>query len=264
MLGLGCGLLAGCALVRPPTAKLEAAKADAAVVERKLLKEGQEFTVAAGKALALEKEPSREAEVAGELLTRANGAFDVALGAVLPAVSKALQDMVGKLTSADPKQQAAGAAALGKRDDAAAATAKDLMEERAKVAELSARVAQYAAERDVVAKKWERLMRWVWTIAGGWVFVAFVLPILSKAFPAVGLVAHVGQALVAPFATSALSKTKRVLGDVVGGVEELRTHLKAEGTISKTEADAALARWVTEADGTAAAVDAVRRQQKHL
>jgi hypothetical protein len=253
----------GCSLIKP-TGKLEAARKDSVVAEQRLLKEGQEYAVAAGKALAREAAPSKESLAARELLNRANGAFDLVLGALLPAVERALEDLVGKLTSADPKAQAAGAEALKVRDAAAQKLAEELTRERAKVAELAAKVEAYALERDAVAKKWERAMRWVWGIAGGWIFVAFVLPVLGKAFPAVGAVATIGQAVVAPFAAGALSKTKRVLGDVVGGVEDVRSLLKTKGTISKAEADAALSEWVTEADGTAAAVDAVRRQQKHL
>jgi small-conductance mechanosensitive channel len=56
-------------------------------------------------------------------------------------------------------------------------------------------------------------------------------------------------------------KVNAVLGDVVGGVEAVRAKLKEAGSITKAEADKLLREWVTEHDGTAAAVDAIRREK---
>ena len=66
----------------------------------------------------------------------------------------------------------------------------------------------------------------------------------------------------APFAAAAVSKSKQVLGDVVSGVEDVRAALKKAGSLTKDEVDEKLSEWVTEADGTAAAVDAVRRERR--
>lgn len=57
------------------------------------------------------------------------------------------------------------------------------------------------------------------------------------------------------------AKIKGVLGDVVGGVEDVRKALKETGSITKERANEILREWITETDGTAAAVDEVRREK---
>ena len=260
-------LLTGCATVKrvimgDPVQRLEREEKRNAETTDTLAKQGQEFAAAAEKALSRDPAPSLNSKAALYLLRRGNKAFDLAYGPVLPARDAQLEAMVSSLTAENAQLREAGERQLAVMDRQTNDAAAKLAASDAKIADLTGKVTQYASERDAVARKWERLMRWIYIAAGSWVFVAFVLPILSTAFPAIGGVTKIAQTILSPIASATATKAQRVLTDVVGGVEAVRAKLKQAGTITRAEADSILRDYVTEADGTAAAVDTIRRQQK--
>ena len=260
-------LFAGCATVKraimgDPVQRLEREEKRNAETTDTLAKQGQEFAAAAEKAIARDPAPSLNSKAALYLLRRGNKAFDLAYGPILPARDAQLEKMVADLTSENAQLREAGERQLAAMDRQTNDAAAKLMASDAKIAELTGKVTQYASERDEVARKWERMMRWIYVAAGSWVFVAFVLPILSTAFPAIGGVTKVAQTILSPIASATATKAQRVLTDVVSGVEAIRSKLKQAGTITRAEADLILREYVTEADGTAAAVDASRRDQQ--
>lgn len=233
-------------------AKVEATSA-------KLLREAQGTAHETQIALAAAPE-SRPVEVARESNDATVAALDQVAGPLTVAEAAQLRQQVAGLLSEVAKERAnAEQERQGRRETmASASTAID--ELRAKLAAAQADLKVGFERENAVANQYRNVKFWVYGAIGLWLFVAFVLPILSRAFPAVSAIATAGQAIVAPFAVAAGSTAKRLAGDLVGGIHDLRSKLKA-GPITKPEADAVLREWITEADGTAAQVDAIRREK---
>lgn len=100
-------------------------------------------------------------------------------------------------------------------------------------------------------------------IVGLWWFKWAVLSAVLVAVVWVGvfLYRHYRQGDLKAEVDARAAKIKGVLGDVVGGVEDVRKALKETGSITKERANEILREWITETDGTAAAVDEVRREK---
>lgn len=203
---------------------------------------------------------SRNVEVAKESNDATVAALDNALGPLPSGDLEALKKQVAGLLSDNAKLRTeAEEERQARRTNLAAATKTifELKEQRDAAIESERK---QAAVNLSVANQYRNLKFWIYGAIGLWAFIAFILPILGRAFPAVGAVASIGQAVVAPFAVAAASTTKKLAGDLVGGIHDLRQHLKS-GTLTKQEADKLLSEWITEADGTAAKVDALRREK---
>lgn len=119
--------------------------------------------------------------------------------------------------------------------------------------------AQWAVERDAVARKWDRLMVWLWLAAGGYVLIAWVLPVAGAAFPALRGASMLAQGVVAPFAVVALRRTKGALHAVVNGVEVARKQVLSATPEIKAKVDAALSDHVY--DHNDEVVQSVRREE---
>lgn len=204
--------------------------------------------------------PSRNVEVAKESNDATVSALDNALGPLPSGDLEVLKKQVEGLLSENAKLRAEAE--------------EERQDRRSNLAEATKTIYELKQQRDIaieaerkqaavnlsVANEYRNLKFWIYGAIGLWVFIAFILPILGRAFPAVGAVASIGQAVVAPFAVAAASTTKKLAGDLVGGIHDLRQHLKS-GALTKPEADKLLSEWITEADGTAAQVDAIRREK---
>lgn len=204
--------------------------------------------------------PSRNVEVAKESNDATVSALDNALGPLPSGDMEALKKQVAGLLSENVKLRAEAEEERSARRSTLAEATKTIYELKQQLETAIAAERKQAAVNLSVANEYRNLKFWIYGAIGLWVFIAFILPILGRAFPAVGAVASIGQAVVAPFAVAAASTTKKLAGDLVGGIHELRQHLKS-GTLTKPEADKILVEWITEADGTAAQVDAIRREK---
>lgn len=100
-------------------------------------------------------------------------------------------------------------------------------------------------------------------IVGAAWFKWAILSIVSivAVWVAVWLYRHYRQGDLKAEVDARAAKVNAVLGDVVGGVDAVRKKLKEAGSITKAEADKLLSEWVTEHDGVAAEVDAIRREK---
>jgi regulator of replication initiation timing len=204
--------------------------------------------------------PSRPVEVATDANDATVAALDSVIGPMTYGDLKAIKKQVAGLLSENAQlRTVAERERQSRRNDLADATTTIAELRAERDAAITAERAQAAVNLGV-ANKYRNLQFWIYGAIGLWVFVAFVLPILGRAFPVVGAVASVGQSVVAPFAVAAASSAKRLAGDLVGGIHDVRERLK-QAPATKAEVDALLAEWVTESDGTAAQVDAIRREK---
>jgi len=244
-----------------PIEKQEAAQKGLDKADDALVKKAQEAVVAIGKSLD-KAEPSVAVDTAKAWNDQAKQALDVAVGPVLPERMNKLNELVSWQLDNTKQVESTKAFDKWKRDSELIAKTHELWKKDRD--QYVAESAAWAKERDETAKKWERMWFWIWFAVGGYVFVAWVLPILAAAFPALGAANKLVHGIVSPVFTMAAHKTERVLGDVVGGVEELRAKVLNKTPELKAEASAVMREWVTESDGTAAAVDAVRRKNNHI
>lgn len=244
-----------------PVEKVEQARKGDEEAREALLDKAHEAAFATNE--AIDKIPvGIEQELAARFSNETMGALDVALGALEPGKKAELVLMLEGLSQ--PLETDAGFKARAefiRWQASVAETAAIKREWEADKAKWEAKSGEWAKERDAVARKWESMWFWIWLIAGGYVLVAWVLPVLGKVFPALGAVTTISQGVIAPFAVGALHKTKRVLGDVVSGVEEVRKVTLNKFPDARAAVNATLREYVTEADGTAAEVDAIRREK---
>lgn len=203
-----------------------------------------------------------ERQVAAKFSTETVGALDVALGALEPGRKSELLTMLDGLyeqPESKPGLVAQAEFIRWKSDLDETATVKRAWE--ADRLKWEGESSQWGKERDAVASKWERRMFWFWMCVGGYVLIAWVLPMAAKLVPALRGVSTFTQGIIAPGMTMAYRSTRKLLGDVVSGVEDMRKKALVNFPEAKKAADAAMREWVTEADGTAAAVDAIRREE---
>ena len=92
-----------------------------------------------------------------------------------------------------------------------------------------------------------------------WAILAIV--VIVAVWVAVWLYRHYKQGNLKAEVDARAAKVTTVLGDVIGGVDSVRAELKRAGSITKETADKLLREWVTESDGVAAEVDAIRREK---
>jgi regulator of replication initiation timing len=203
---------------------------------------------------------SRNVEVARESNDATVAALDNALGPLPSGDLEALKKQVAGLLSDNAKLRTEAEEERQARRSNLAEATKTIYELKEQRDAAIASERKQAAVNLSVANQYRNLKFWIYGAIGLWVFIAFILPILGRAFPAVGAVASIGHAVVAPFAAAAASSTKRLAGDLVGGIHDLRERLKS-APLDKAQADAVLREWITEADGTAAKVDALRREK---
>lgn len=203
---------------------------------------------------------SRPVAIARESNDTTVASLDQLAGPLTVAQVALLRAQVSGLLS---EVQAERARAEGERQSRRSET----MEASTTISELKADLTAAQAKLKVgferenaVANSYRNLKFWIYGAIAIWVFVAFILPVIGSAFPAVGAVASIGQGIFAPFAVAAARRTKRLAGDLVCGIHEMRQQMKTRA-ITKDEADTILKSWVTEADGTAAKVDMIRREK---
>ena len=212
--------------------------------------------------LLLEKAPpSRPVHLAKENLELATTSMDRAIGPLPSLEIEELKKQVTKLLSENADLQAAAERDRVERNAEVMKTT-DLISRLTNELEASnSRVAAEAYTNLLLANKHRNLVFGIWIFVGLWVFVAFIMPILGRAFPAFGAAAAGAQAIFTPFAVAAGNRAKAVLTDVVKGVHEVRHKLKKDGIIDKEGTDEILKQWVTEDDGMAAYVDSIRRKE---
>lgn len=211
--------------------------------------------------LALVAAPaSRPVDVARESNDATVAALDQIAGPLTVAEAASLRAQVAGLLSEIATERTIAEKERQARREIIADASTTIDELRAQLAEKQKALADGFARENAVANEARNTKFLIYGAIGLWFFVAFVLPILSRAFPAVAAIATAGQSIVAPFAVAAGSTAKRLAGDLVGGIHDLRAKLKT-APLTKAEADAVLREWITEADGTAAQVDAIRREK---
>lgn len=227
-------------------------------------------------ALSFEPTPSVPVRLASGLLEDARAAFDSGLGPITIVRQQALDATVSKLLSDLAEQVKLGQAELNAMRAESAQSDLELAGLRQQLDQRNAELQGAYAERDAVASKWERRVRIVYFFAGSWVFISFVLPVLARAFPALGGVTTIAQMAFAPFAafgkrkaeqtiaqvTSVANKAGQVRDDLIQAIESVRSQAKTSTALTREQLDAVLREYVTEADGTAAEVDARRRALK--
>lgn len=242
--------------------KAESLRNDEYTLNQELGRRSQELAFAAETALEFDATPSKQSALGLSLLEQSRAISDSVLGPIRVDRQRVLERMVSDLLSEKKELVEKGdrerTRIIKEAGEAQETLQQNLTEQKELTKKVEARAEKLSAELDSYRKiKWALI-----SLAGLYVGFVYVLPVLSAAFPALAPVSRIAGALISPLHARRASRTESLAGDLVSAVEEIRANLKTNGTINRQAADTILREWVTEADGTAAAVDELRRERK--
>jgi hypothetical protein len=240
---------------KSPAEKMERAQKKEDALQGNLFEQSHEAMFAINQALGL-PDPVQAQEVAKPFASTGLDAMDAARGPLLPARKDLLSLRVQMAAyPLDSPERTDFSSWFLKWRKGVASNAQAKSEWAVERAELQGKVV-------ASAKKWEGVVFWFWAIVIGYVLIMWVLPVLGKAFPALRPVSWFMQGIIAPGVAAAASGTRRVLKDVVAGVEEVRKKALKDDPEALAKVDDALGNWVTPHDGVQQSVDAIRLENK--
>lgn len=198
--------------------------------DRALVKEAQEENTTTRAALDAVP-PSRATDVAKDSSTRAGALLDQANGPLTAEeLNKRLTITKGLLSDVKAERDTATKNLAAER----AATADIIKENVAIKGELATAretLKTWAVERDEVAKKWERLVFWIWVIGGSVAGIwlgSIILPILASVFsggaagPALGIASKLFGFVLAPAVQHTANRAMDGLQKVGGALNDIR------------------------------------------
>ncbi len=269
-------------------AKLDGVNATARTAEQQAqgeqtaqAKQGQQYVAATGKVLQLAA-PAAKADpaviLAGRLNDKAAGALAEAVGPLTAEQSAWVEKLIRDATSASEEKRAAAEQSLSVADIALRESASreqtalgQARTARAEADQLAAEkktlqtdLATTLAEKSTLAERANEVIRWALYFGIAYVAIAYLLPLLGLAFPALKPIASAAHAILAPLAAKAKSEAESLARDACASVHHMGQLIAAKAPQLAAEADKIKAEWITEADGTAARADAALRSANVL
>jgi len=234
-------------------------------------KTGQQLTSAGSAALDaappdVQKDPA--VDFARKAIKKAGTAFDFALGPLTPEQQKWVATIVADATSAASARQAAAERALGVKDGELQQSIEHVGKLESELADLRSertKLDQALAAHDAEASAFRaRVFFWIWILGGGYVFIAFVLPVLSKAFPVFGGIARVFHGIWAGLWAKTLSEAHGLAEDASGAVHSIGEIVKRDAPQVADKVIQETKDWITPSDGTDARYRAALTEIKVL
>jgi len=250
------------------TTKQEAVIAQIDLNHDKQVKGAQQLVKA--ESFALEKVTSTEpaVDLLKDLNWRANLALDHGVGALsFDETQWALNLVINKLSEEQAKVAIANKmlADKDKELELSIDKIKSLTSQKVQL-ETTAKVLEgKLVTEDAIAVAFkDKVMFWVWLIGGGYVFITFILPILSNSFPALKALSNGLGAVISPFLHKAKVEAEKLRNDTIGYAHEVEEKVKNAGVIAAKEVNEIKSQWITQNDGTAHGFDQVKRDMNLL
>lgn len=219
------------------------------------VKAGQQFAAATTSALAAagpEAKADPAVQLASKTAAKADQALALGAGPLTPAQVDWVTKLVADAISPEVARRAQAEAAL--QDKTA-----DLQKSVQREADLTTRIGvleQDKREADAVLIAHDadasafraRVRFWCFILVGGYVLVAFVLPVLAKAFPVVAPLAKIAHGIVGGLWSKWLAEKEALARDASGALHSVLQVAEKTNSIAAMKAEAA--QWITPADGT--------------
>ena len=236
-----------------------AAQVDARAAEAKI---GQQYTAAAGQALAQSPAQDLPATVAKALLPKADAALAGGLGALTPAQAAWVTSYAQNAIAQADDRRAAAEKALAEKDAALNSTDNQLHALAAEKTALEAARKQAEATLAEHDAKANGFRFYVFLILGAYAVAAYGLPFLEKAFPAVGALSTAALAILAPFAAKALAEARSLANDACACIHHTVAKVEAEAPAALASVKSTVGEWITSADNSAAGYNQELRKLK--
>lgn len=227
-----------------------------------LLAQAHEGIHATNAALSSPEVPEeKRVEIARPFAKAAENAIESARGPLTSGKKDLLEMRVVQLSSGDFAQNAEALKWMGEWRNAISERSEIKAELEKQRSDFEVEKSKWAQERDAVALKWERRKFWFIVAVVAFVLVVWVLPAMAKIWPAANGVASIVHRVFAPFASSALERSKDLNRRLVASIEQIRKQALLQFDGAKDAVDGVLVRKITHADGSAQLVDQIRREQ---
>jgi hypothetical protein len=244
-------------------------------------KQGQQFVEATGQAInaaAPEAQADPAIQLAGKWNDKAAGALAQAAGPLTAEQKAWVSQLVRDATSASEDRRAAADKALSIADEALRQSASRERGEldRATAARgqadklagekktLQEQLTQTLSEKNALGEAADMVIRWALYIGIAYLAIAYVLPLLEMACPALKPIVTAAHAILAPFAAKAKADAEGLARDASAATHHLGQLIATEAPQLAAKAQQIKSEWITVADGTAERAEAALRQANVL